>query len=100
MRELLQTLHTVLQNPSPEAKGALIPASRAIAQAVSDLVGFGEVLKGEGWVDPSDPAVIAENELLGAANSIEAAAQKLMLLRPRRDIQVGGSLIFLKIFFR
>uniref|UniRef100_A0A914UKX2 Talin 1 n=1 Tax=Plectus sambesii TaxID=2011161 RepID=A0A914UKX2_9BILA len=87
VRELLQTLHTVLQNPSQEAKSALIPASRAIAQAVSDLVGFGEILKGEGWVDPSDPAVIAENELLGAANSIEAAAQKLMLLRPRRDVQ-------------
>jgi talin len=88
VRELLQTLHTVLQNPTQEAKAVLIPASRAIAQAVSDLVGFGEVLKGEGWVDPSDPSVIAENELLGAASSIEAAAQKLMLLRPRRDVQV------------
>ncbi len=41
------------------------------------------MLKGSDWVDPSDPTVIAENELLGAANSIEAAARKLADLKPR-----------------
>jgi len=34
-------------------------------------------------VDPLDPTVIAENELLSAANSIEAAAKKLAQLQPR-----------------
>lgn len=43
---------------------------------------------GTDWVDPDDPTVIAENELLGAANSIDAAAKKLASLRPRRSVQV------------
>uniref|UniRef100_A0AAX7SPJ8 Talin 2b n=1 Tax=Astatotilapia calliptera TaxID=8154 RepID=A0AAX7SPJ8_ASTCA len=34
-------------------------------------------------VDPEDPTVIAETELLGAAASIEAAAKKLEQLKPR-----------------
>ena len=34
--------------------------------------------------------VIAENELLGAANSIEAAAKKLAQLRPRPSAKVRG----------
>lgn len=39
-------------------------------------------------MDPDDPTVIAENELLGAAASIDAAAKKLASLRPRRSVQV------------
>ena len=38
---------------------------------------------GTDWDDPEDPTVIAENELLGAASSIDAAAKKLANLRPR-----------------
>lgn len=38
---------------------------------------------GSEWVDPADPTVIAEQELLGAAASIDAAARKLDALRPR-----------------
>lgn len=49
---------------------------------------------GEDWVDPDDPTVIAENELLGAAASIDAAATKLANLRPRRtSIKVRSSLV-------
>ena len=40
-------------------------------------------------MDPDDPTVIAENELLGAAASIDAAAKKLASLRPRRSVQVS-----------
>ena len=39
-------------------------------------------------MDPEDPNVIAENELLGAAASIEAAARKLAELRPRQRPKV------------
>lgn len=39
-------------------------------------------------MDPEDPTVIAENELLGAAASIDAAAKKLASLRPRKSLQV------------
>ncbi|XP_048223931.1 talin-2-like [Perognathus longimembris pacificus] len=40
-------------------------------------------MKGTEWVDPEDPTVIAETELLGAAASFEAAAKKLEQLKPR-----------------
>lgn len=44
------------------------------------------ILLGSDWVDPDDPTVIAENELLGAAASIDAAAKKLAALKPRKSI--------------
>lgn len=43
---------------------------------------------GSEWVDPEDPTVIAETELLGAAASIEAAAKKLEQLKPRAKPKV------------
>jgi talin len=49
------------------------------------------IVAGTDWVDPDDPTVIAENELLGAAASIDAAAKKLASLRPRRSIQVSSA---------
>lgn len=45
---------------------------------------------GSEWVDPEDPTVIAETELLGAAASIEAAAKKLEQLKPRAKPKVGA----------
>ena len=47
------------------------------------LIGWFSPL-GSDWVDPDDPTVIAEAELLGAANSIEAAAKKLSQLQARQ----------------
>lgn len=46
-------------------------------------------VSGTEWVDPEDPTVIAETELLGAAASIEAAAKKLEQLKPRAKPKVG-----------
>lgn len=83
-RELLQMVMHLLHKPSPEARSALTTVSRKIAQCITDLVSTAESLKGLDWEDPDDPTVIAENELIGAANSIDAAARKLMALRPRR----------------
>ncbi|XP_069174235.1 talin-2 isoform X3 [Procambarus clarkii] len=83
-RELLQMVMHLLHKSSPEARNALSTVSRKIAQCVTDLVATTEPLKGHDWEDPDDPTVIAENELIGAANSIDAAARKLMILRPRR----------------
>jgi talin len=48
-----------------------------------------EVLKGNDLVDPEDPTVIAENELLGAASAIESAAKKLSVLKPRTKTEVS-----------
>ncbi|XP_017129396.1 talin-2 isoform X2 [Drosophila elegans] len=62
--------------------------SRRVAKCVTDLVAMARLLKGSDWIDPEDPTVIAENELLGAAASIDAAAKKLASLRPRRQADV------------
>lgn len=40
-------------------------------------------------MDPEDPTVIAETELMGAAASIEAAAKKLEQLKPRAKPKVS-----------
>ncbi|XP_043467434.1 talin-1 isoform X2 [Leptopilina heterotoma] len=85
-RELLQAILQISSRPG-DAKHTLPPISRKIAQSVTELVAVAELLKGSDWVDPDDPTVIAENELLGAAASIDAAAKKLASLRPRRSIQ-------------
>ncbi|XP_053998839.1 talin-1 isoform X3 [Hylaeus anthracinus] len=85
-RELLQAILQIASR-SGDAKHTLPPISRKIAQSVTELVAVAELLKGNDWVDPDDPKVIAENELLGAAASIDAAAKKLASLRPRRSIQ-------------
>uniref|UniRef100_A0A914R855 Uncharacterized protein n=1 Tax=Parascaris equorum TaxID=6256 RepID=A0A914R855_PAREQ len=57
---------------------------RSFRPVVGELANCGELLKGDSWSDPSDPTAVAENELIGAANSIEAAAVKLAQLRPRQ----------------
>lgn len=41
---------------------------------------------GNDSINPEDPTIIAENELLGAAESIDAAAKKLASLRPRKSV--------------
>lgn len=50
-------------------------------------------------MDPEDPTVIAENELLTAASSIDAAARKLANLRPRRrSVKVMNILMIVLIY--
>ncbi|CAH0716781.1 unnamed protein product, partial [Brenthis ino] len=65
------------------ARAQLPELSRHVARAVADMLAAADLLKGSEWVDPADPTVIAEQELLGAAASIDAAARKLDALRPR-----------------
>lgn len=75
--------------------------SRRVAMCVTDLVAMAQLLKGADWVDPEDPTVIAENELLGAAASIDAAAKKLANLRPRQQPNVKVSVcLFWGYFLR
>nr|DBA31555.1 TPA: hypothetical protein GDO54_007382 [Pyxicephalus adspersus] len=81
--EMLEHVLSILQKPSPEAKLKLSAYSKRIASAVTELIQTTETMKGTEWVDPEDPTVIAETELLGAAASIEAAAKKLEQLKPR-----------------
>ncbi|KAE8617177.1 hypothetical protein XENTR_v10008999 [Xenopus tropicalis] len=81
--EMLEHVLSILQKPSLETKQQLSIFSKRIAAAVTELIQTTETMKGTEWVDPQDPTVIAETELLGAAASIEAAAKKLEQLKPR-----------------
>ncbi|KAG8576338.1 hypothetical protein GDO81_009830 [Engystomops pustulosus] len=81
--EMLEHVLSILQKPTPEGKHQLSAFSKRIASAVTELIQTTETMKGSEWVDPEDPTVIAEIELLGAAASIEAAAKKLEQLKPR-----------------
>ncbi|XP_015275713.1 PREDICTED: talin-2 [Gekko japonicus] len=81
--ELLEHVLTTLQKPTLESKQPLAALSKRVAGAVTELIQSTEAMKGTEWVDPEDPTVIAETELLGAAASIEAAAKKLEQLKPR-----------------
>lgn len=92
-RELLQAILQISRG-SIESKHILLPVSRKIAQDVTEFIAVAEILKENDCLDPDDPTVIAENDLLGAAASIDAAAKKLAGLRPRKNIQVNISHIF------
>ncbi|XP_041835716.1 talin-2a isoform X1 [Melanotaenia boesemani] len=83
--DLLEQVLMVLQRPTAEQKQQLAICSKRVAGAVTELIQTAEAMKdgGSEWVDPEDPTVIAETELLGAAASIEAAAKKLEQLKPR-----------------
>ncbi|KAK3096284.1 hypothetical protein FSP39_025308 [Pinctada imbricata] len=92
-KDLLDQVSQTIQRPTPEGKAKLAELSRKVANGVTEIVHCAESIKGSvfsvindctDWVDPEDPTVIAESELLGAANSIEAAAKKLAQLKPRK----------------
>ncbi|XP_035524115.1 LOW QUALITY PROTEIN: talin-1 [Morone saxatilis] len=80
---LLEHVLVIIQKPSHDLKQQLASYSKRVAGSVTELIQAAEAMKGTEWVDPEDPTVIAENELLGAAAAIEAAAKKLEQLRPR-----------------
>ncbi|XP_056907751.1 talin-2 isoform X1 [Takifugu flavidus] len=82
---LLEQVLQVLQKPTAEQKQQLAVHSKHVAACVTELIQTAEAMKdgGSECVDPQDPTVIAETELLGAATSIEAAAKKLEQLKPR-----------------
>ncbi|XP_055873161.1 talin-1 isoform X5 [Biomphalaria glabrata] len=99
-KELLEVVLVVVNKPSVEGKQNLSLISRKVANSVTELVQSAEAIKAQidvcsfydrkaasrsDWVDPDDPTVIAENELLTAASSIEAAAKKLSQLKPRQQ---------------
>ncbi|CAG5958004.1 unnamed protein product [Menidia menidia] len=91
---LLEQVLQVLQRPMPEQKQQLAVHSKHVAACVTELVQTAEAMKGSECVDPEDPTVIAETELLGAAASIEAAAKKLEQLRPRAKPKADETLDF------
>uniref|UniRef100_A0AAY4DRD1 Talin 1 n=1 Tax=Denticeps clupeoides TaxID=299321 RepID=A0AAY4DRD1_9TELE len=88
---LLEHVLVIIQKPTHELKQQLANYSKRVAGSVTELIQAAEAMKGTEWVDPEDPTVIAENELLGAAAAIEAAAKKLEQLKPRAKPKVGAT---------
>ncbi|XP_051238173.1 talin-2 isoform X2 [Dicentrarchus labrax] len=91
---LLEQVLQVLHKPMPEQKQQLAIHSKHVAACVTELIQTAEAMKGSECVDPEDPTVIAETELLGAAASIEAAAKKLEQLKPRAKPKPDETLDF------
>ncbi|XP_040191710.1 talin-1 isoform X1 [Rana temporaria] len=93
--QLLEHVLQILHKPTADMKHQLTGFSKQVAGSVTELIQAAEAMKGTEWVDPEDPTVIAENELLGAAAAIEAAAKKLEQLKPRaKPKQADESLNF------
>ena len=85
-QELFKLMMEGLENGDNSNKEKLNGVVQKIVQSVTALAKKAQGLKDGDWVDPSDPTFIAENELNNAAKSIEAAAAKLALLKPRREV--------------
>lgn len=81
-KDLLEKLKVLQQQNTPANKAEVQKAAKAVAETVGVVVTSAGGLIPTGYVDPNDPNVIAERELLAAANSIEAAARKLANLQP------------------
>ena len=62
-------------------------AAKKIVMSSKEMTSLAEKLKGKDYVDPKDPMLEAENELLKAAQAIELAAQKLSELKPRNEVE-------------
>jgi len=81
-KDLLEKLKLLQEKNNPGNKAEVQKAAKAVAESVSAVVTSAGTLVPTGYVDPNDPNVIAERELLAAASSIEAAARKLAALQP------------------
>ena len=68
-----------MKNPTKESKEEVMNISRNIAKYVTKMS------KNSEKASEKNPMLVAENELLSAANSIEKAAQRLAELRPQKE---------------
>ena len=75
-------------------KATVMEHSRTIAQNAMLLAGLAERMKGDVPDDEEDILVIAENELLSAAEAIEQAARNLETLRPKENRDQGQKVNF------
>nr|KAJ3421186.1 Talin-1 [Polyrhizophydium stewartii] len=79
---LLASAKTVQASHTPESKQQLQASTKAVTASVTEVVSAAGKLVPDGYVDPNDPNVVAERELLTAASAIEAAAKRLAAFKP------------------
>ena len=91
-KELLENIQLVFGGGEggEGGKQSLEACGKSVSSAVADILQIAGVLKERGGgVDAEDATVVAESELLGAADAIESAAKKLSTLQPRAKSVVG-----------
>lgn len=76
-------LHALKESKNPEVdaqenKQLIHSSAKAVALAVSEVVGASANLLPSGYVDMSDPNVVAERELLQAAAMVESSSKKII----------------------
>ena len=92
-QKTLQLCHTVAEQyqgllrkiVAGDDKNQIMESSRVIAQNALELAGLAEKMKGDYVDEIDDSMMVAENELLNAAEAIEQAARNLEKLRPQRN---------------
>ncbi|CAD5207938.1 unnamed protein product [Bursaphelenchus xylophilus] len=91
VKQLLQHLLAYVAQPANHScKELILLASQEVSNSVGILANCCEALRSN-WSterrEPQNAIEAAENELLGAASSIEAAAERLQHLKPRHQVQ-------------
>ncbi|CAK5082389.1 unnamed protein product [Meloidogyne enterolobii] len=85
LKNLLVNILQLYSRPDhPATKQAVLTAAKEISKLVGQLSYCGEQLHSSSPNPEEKPLLLAENELLGAASSIEAASNKLSQMRPRQ----------------
>ncbi|KAJ3281672.1 Talin-1 [Borealophlyctis nickersoniae] len=82
VKYLLGRIKALQESNTPANKVNVQAGAKEVAQSVNAILAAAGSLIPGGYVDPNDPNVVAERELLAAANSIEGAARKLAQLAP------------------
>ena len=68
------------------AQKELLNMSKAIGDTIVRVAQLSEQLKGKEWLDPLEQAeLIAENEMMKAAESIEQAAKRLADIKKKKS---------------
>ena len=68
------------------AQKELLNMSKAIGETIVRIAQLSEQLKGKEWLDPLEQAeLIAENEMMKAAESIEQAAKRLADIKKKKS---------------
>ena len=68
------------------AQRELLAASKAVGETVIKIAQLSQQLKGNEWLDPLEQAeVIAEKEMMKAAESIEKAAKRLEDIKKKKN---------------
>ena len=83
-----KSLLNLVLNPGENGNEGVGQIAKNIAMSATGISKNVEQLRSD-WVNPNDPVLIAENELMNAAQSIELAAKRLAELRPRKELEAG-----------